>query len=55
MRQGKFVRALDQEAETRFQLVEQMLSQQGKQMEAITQLLMNKQETLKQYFTVRYK
>lgn len=43
MKQGKFFRALDQETETRFQMVEQMLSQQSQQMETITQFLVGGQ------------
>ena len=44
MRQGKFVRALNHETETRFQMVEQMLFQQSNQMEILTQFLRGKQE-----------
>ena len=46
LRQGKFIRALDNETETRFQQVEKMLSQQNKQMETLTQFLMGKQEKM---------
>ena len=43
MRQGKFIRALDNETETRFQKVEEILSNQSKQMESIAQMLTEKQ------------
>ena len=43
MRPGKFIRALDNETETRFQKVEEILSTQSKQMESIAQMLTEKQ------------
>ena len=43
MRQRKFIDALDNETEIRFQKVEEILSNQSKQMESIAQMLTEKQ------------